>query len=515
MAALAGEEDLRLGVFVGNDDGRPEEEQLVFASSDARKMYDLFQTWGEMDGHSELLINRNRGAVRAALEDAGDRIEKARADGQRTLFVFYYSGHGDDEALHLGNTQVTHAEVRSWLEETGADVRIGILDACQSGSAIRKKGGRRGSSYAFAVEVEEAHGTALLTSSAASEFSQESAEIGGGFFTHYLHSALAGAADIDGDGDVTLTEAYSYVHTETAFRTREAPERQTPGFDFDMTGTGDIRLTTLEDASAWIVFPGGMDGVYAVWDETRKRYVAEVDGGPPKLLAVRPGLYYLHHRMPGWLDEAAYQVKSGGSALVSADDFTSVAYEKAASRGDLQRQVKRASRPDLMLRAVIGMRAFGKKSTANLQYIPTHSIAGIQARLLRTRRSGPYIGADVLTGGGTSVVEFEEQGEVELGARSASFGGAAGWATRAGRVPLRAGVGGRSELIWFARNFPDGELEPQGSFSVSWGIEAWAGFHYGRFSLDVEHSILLLPVRWDDVNWPLYSELRLAGGYRF
>jgi len=44
--AQAGE--LRLGVFVGNDDGAAGQDKLLFATQDARKMRDLFVGYGQI-----------------------------------------------------------------------------------------------------------------------------------------------------------------------------------------------------------------------------------------------------------------------------------------------------------------------------------------------------------------------------------------------------------------------------------------------------------------------------------
>ena len=44
---------------------------------------------------------------------------------------------------------------------------------------------------------------------------------------------------------VTLTEAYAWVHSETSFRTRETPGTQTPSWDLDLAGAGEIVLTDL------------------------------------------------------------------------------------------------------------------------------------------------------------------------------------------------------------------------------------------------------------------------------
>ncbi|MEM6931732.1 MAG: caspase family protein, partial [Myxococcota bacterium] len=325
--ALAG--DVRFGLFVGNNHGSTGDAPLVFAESDATKMRDLFVRYGGIPPKNALLVKgATARGLRTEVERLTLKILEHVSDDERVTLMAYYSGHGDDASLHLGTTKLLHEDLREMIEQTGAQVRIIMVDACQSGALVRRKGGQRGPPMAFAAPVVESmQGTAILTSSAASELSQESSQIGGGFFTHYLHTALSGGADLDRDGIVSLSETYSWVYAETAFRTRDAPETQTPHGDFDLSGAGDVVLTRLEAATARIAFLGDLEGAYSVWDASRRRYVAEVDGEHPLTLAVSPGSFYAHKRMPGYVEEARVEVRRGETRSVLAEDFTVVSYE--------------------------------------------------------------------------------------------------------------------------------------------------------------------------------------------
>ncbi len=509
--ALAQQAEARFGIFVGDNDGQTGDQQLVFAASDAKKMRDLFVEYGGLDQADALLLqNVPRRQVEDALGMMRRRIAAAEAGGKQTTLVFYYSGHGDAASLHLGTTEVTHTELRTWLDTSGADVRLGLLDACQSGSAIRSKGGTRGPAYAMDLGVASARGTAILTSSSASETSQESAEVGGGFFTHYLHSGLRGAADVDRDGEVTLGEAYAYVHGETVAGTRDAPGAQTPGYDFDIDGYGDVTITALEAATAHITFLGDLDGVYAVWDEGRKRYVAEVDGAHDTTIAVRPGTYYVHHRMPGFLEEASYLVRREETRSVYAEDFVRVSYADSAARGDLDQQVRRANLPDLSLRLAFSARAF--RSGVASEYLPPHPLVGVEARLLRPTGSVFY-SVDVLSGKGPGVVQIAGLGDVPVTVSSTSLGATAGYATRSRLI--RAGLGGRVELIGFRRSFPETDDPAQTGISFAPGFNAWVGLHTGRFQLDLQWSNLWYAGAFDEFTAPSWGEPMLSIGYRF
>lgn len=504
--------ELRIGVFVGNDVGRPSEQELIFASSDAKKMRDTFQQFGALQD-SILLENEGRRAVVGAIQGIHKRIVDARNRGDHTTLFFFYSGHGDDEALHLGSTDLLHTDLRRLLDSSGADVRIAMLDACQSGGVIRDKGGSRGPAFDFAVDVVQAKGTAFLTSSAANELSQESAEVGGGFFTHYLHSALLGAGDTNRDGEVTLPEAYQYVYGETVFGTRGAERAQTPEFDFDLTGAGSIALTTLEAADSRMNFLGDLEGTYSVWDESRKRYVAEVDGSGALHLAVRPGTYYVHKRLPGWVDEAMYQVRRGETRTVATEDFTSVPYAQTAARGDLDRIVRRSKLPDLSLRIQLGVRTFGDQTITGSRYIPPHGTLGVEARFLNGT-GNTFWGIDFQTGGGPGTLTFEQLGEVDIVIQS--YAGAATFGFTSKPALFRVGMGGRAQIIGFGRSFVDGTAESQGSISLAPGIQGWAGIHPGHAVFEVQHNTQFMATTFTpEVGHPIYMEFFLSGGYRF
>lgn len=505
-------DEMRFGLFVGNNEGLASDTELIFAESDAEKMRDLFVTYGGMDARDAmLLLGGTPRAVDAAFERLATRTRPLVTQGHDVFFVFFYSGHGDSESLHLGPARLEHTVLRQRLERTGAQVHVALVDACQSGGLVRRKGGQRGPAMDFATPVVESmHGSAIITSSAATELSQESSEIGGGFFTHYLHTALSGGADRNRDGVVSLAEAYHYVHIETAFSTRDTPESQTPHGDFDLSGAGSVVLTRLETADARLTFLGDLQGEYSVWDESRKRYVAEVDGSRPTTLAVRPGTFFVHRRLPGWVEEATYAVRRGETRSVLVEDFAVVTYDATAARGDIDAAIRRARMPDLSLRFIGGVRTVGAGTLAG-RYLQNMGIGGIQATWLS--RSTTYWGADLMAGRGTGVLGFDGLAPVRSSATSTSLAANVGIASRPGFV--RAGIGGRAGVTWLARDFPEWDVAPQSSITLTAGGNAWVGVHHRRFSIDLQLNLVKMVTTWDQSSgWPGYGDVLLAAGVR-
>ena len=110
------------------------------------------------------------------------------------------------------------ADLRREIASVPADLHVSILDACRGGGG-RAKGVHRGPSFALAVAPDAPRGTVELRASSLGEAAQESEELAGAVFTHYVISGLRGGADTDGDGRVTLAELYSYTYRQTMLRT--------------------------------------------------------------------------------------------------------------------------------------------------------------------------------------------------------------------------------------------------------------------------------------------------------
>ncbi len=167
------------------------------------------------------------------------------------MLLVYYSGHADAGALHLGGSRLELAELEQLVRGSAAAFRLLVLDSCRSGALTRVKGGTP--IPPFDIQLNErvtGEGAVFLTSSSASEDSQESDELKGSFFTHALLSGLLGAADENGDGKVTLDEAYRHAYEATLrASSRTLAGTQHPTFQYDLRGTGDLVLASLDARS--------------------------------------------------------------------------------------------------------------------------------------------------------------------------------------------------------------------------------------------------------------------------
>jgi hypothetical protein len=290
----------RVAVVVGNNQGRDPARTLRYAEAEAGKLAALLRSAGDFDNVITVKGAR-REVVEEALAAARAQLNRARAEGKRTLFLFYYSGHGDQEALELGSSRLPLRDLRSYLEQlSGADVRVAFVDACQSGALTGVKGGRRAPGYEIHLaDPGSVKGMAIVTSSTANELSQESDDLAGSFFTHNIMAGLRGAADTSHDGQVTLGEVYQFAFRRTLASTAASlVGGQHPTYDYRMSGAGDVILARTRPNDARLVFPRETGVTYTVVNRARGEVIAELGStsGEDLYLALPAGEYRVVRR---------------------------------------------------------------------------------------------------------------------------------------------------------------------------------------------------------------------------
>jgi hypothetical protein len=223
--------------------------------------------------------------------------------------------------------------LRALAEQTAARVRVLILDACDSGTAARPKGGVLGPEYEVSLEKLPLEGTVVITSSGPAEPSQEWGSLGGSLFTHHLLTGLRGDADADGDGRVTLAEAYAYSYRRTVLEA--VSSAQHPAFDLDLSGTGDLVLSEPGSARSALIFPADLEGRYVLASQPRPDVLAEVDKHSGRLLrlAVPPGRYILRKRMERTTGLLTLELPYGGETTVDETKMVHRSFAEVAVKG--------------------------------------------------------------------------------------------------------------------------------------------------------------------------------------
>jgi hypothetical protein len=360
--ARAQQRQVRLGLVAGHNAGKDPARSLRYAEEEVGRLADLLRTAGDFDDIVTL-----RGASRAEIEkglvEVRKKLEAAKADGNQTLFLFYYSGHGDNEALEIGSERLPLRDLRGYLEQLGAaDVRVAFVDACQSGALTGVKGGRRAPGYEVRLaDPGQVKGLAIVTSSTSNEFSQESDDLKGSFFSQSIMAGLRGAADSSHDGQVTLSEVYQFAFKRTLASTAASlTGGQHPTYDYRMAGAGEVVLTRTRAKDARLAFVREAGATYTVVSRTRDEVIAEVpsSAGEDLYLALPAGEYRVIRRTMGNVSERNFALGPGSATTVDPNGMVVVPQGSPRNKGG-----------DLELRNYLG--AYAGASTSVLSGSPS------------------------------------------------------------------------------------------------------------------------------------------------
>lgn len=326
-AAIPGEEAPRRALLVSADVGLAGEAPLRSTGTDADRLAAVLTELGGF-GAADVIVLKNRTAAEIL-----DEVDALAARGPASVLLFYYSGHGDSGALHPAGTLLPVDLLLHRLRSVPAELRISILDACQSGGAARPKGSTPAAPFEVRLDQQASSGDILITSSAADEQSFETE--GGGLFTLHWTAGLRGAADANGDAQVTLGEVYEYAYAQTLRATLVASSGpQHAMFRYELAGRRDPVLTRLAGGSLLTLQPAS-EGTYVIFNGAERSVVAEVPARPgvPRRLALPPGSYVIRQRSVSSLRVARIELRQGDDRVLLERQMQEVPLVRLAQKG--------------------------------------------------------------------------------------------------------------------------------------------------------------------------------------
>ncbi|MEK7706157.1 MAG: caspase family protein [Myxococcota bacterium] len=283
-----------------NGSSRQEVAPLAYADDDAVRNAELLGELGvpttlltALDGDTRALYPDlaprapTLSELRSALATTTAQLAQARAAGEPTALLFFYTGHGDVEHgegfLELLDARLTRTELRSLLRTVPVDQVHLIIDACKSYFAVFDRGGssRRAVADPFLRPEEPLPANVgVLLSTSSSQDSHEWEAFQGGIFSHEVRSALRGGADLDGDGAISYEEVGAFVFTAN----RSIPNaRFRPDFFVRPPGgkpasTLLVQVGAVGPASELSVGPGVSEHLYI--EDERGLRMADVHPSP-------------------------------------------------------------------------------------------------------------------------------------------------------------------------------------------------------------------------------------------
>lgn len=510
----------RFALLVGNNEGGVGTTELRYAEDDVSKLASVLKDLGGYrPGDLAIVLGKSAVEVEQALADLEERLRAAETPEVHTTLMVYYSGHAKQGDLWLGKTRLPMSTLRRRLGESAADVKIGIIDSCESGAITRDKGGRRGPSFLFEVDDREsARGLILISSSSENESSQESDELGGSFFTHYLASGLRGDADESGDQRVTLGEVYAYTYHKTVNVTANTRSgTQHPTYAYDLEGQGDIVLTDLSRGRSGVFFDDRVDGDFLIFDMDRDQVAAEISKKPglARRLALPPGDYVVKKRLSDHLRMARFELGPGQYYDVDESLMDDVAFEDDYAKGPAIRTELEYRRTRTNLRTVAVYQSFFSKS-ARAELFPPIFMFGLGVEL------GPFLGAqlslETLLGGAGSRELALGEVQVDYEFFEAQVGLSMLWRLYLGPFALYAGP--RVSSLYMSRSFPDDPIlaeHGQDMLGISPAASAgavWFPFDHRNFSVEAVGRVGFLFYGVDANRALFFSEVGLSLGYR-
>ena len=119
----------RYAVYIGSNKGGKGREQLLYAGSDAQNFKKaMSEIGGVTEDNSYVLIDPSKEAIDETLNKISRKINTSQSHAKRSEFIFYYSGHSDENALLLGDIPYDYSSLKAAITEVPSDIHVVILD---------------------------------------------------------------------------------------------------------------------------------------------------------------------------------------------------------------------------------------------------------------------------------------------------------------------------------------------------------------------------------------------------
>jgi uncharacterized caspase-like protein len=330
-------EPIRILLAAGAPSGTSGDQPLLHPLDDARAVQDVFTSIGGVAAVDALLVSDPTAASLRASFDRAEALARGHSP-QEVTFLFYFSGHGDHEALHLTGEAFSIQELQERVARLPAALRLVVVDACRT-RTDRAKGMTTEPGFPIALSsVQIASGVAWLFASTDGEVAQESDEIGGALFSHFWATGLRGAADSNGDGRVTLQESFDFAYAQTLLQSaRSGAALQRPQERLELTEAGPVVLTALSTNRATLVLPPDRDALYLVYGASSRSLEAELYAQPDRTTSIglTPGRYVVQRRVQAAGGVTEVMLAAGDQSALDVAAFRPFAAAALALKGEL------------------------------------------------------------------------------------------------------------------------------------------------------------------------------------
>jgi hypothetical protein len=313
--------------------------ELKFAELDAERFARAMTSVGLVPtARATVLTGGDTEDFRRVLRELA-KAGASEADGGRK-FVFYFSGHADDQGIHFPDGPIGKAELHELLTAVKAHTKVAIVDSCFSGG-ISAKGIERAAAFELPrMEYDEPSGSVFLSAASARQFAYESEQLESSVFTHHLLAGLYGEADGNADGVVTIDELYQYVYRNTKWQTLSYPTAasQEPEIIARLQGQGAVVLSFPSQTNAKLALEPPMDGEVTIAALGGLQYFrVQKAPGLEKILQLPAGRYRVSLRRADKLGDGEVALAPAKVTLLSTADlkWRDAPLPTAATKGEM------------------------------------------------------------------------------------------------------------------------------------------------------------------------------------
>lgn len=288
--------DVRVLSVGSNKSFKSELKPLKYAENDAKRFIKTMETVGLVPALRAIhlkgpTVDEFRLATRHLIKQINSFNQHKKNQGK---FIFYFSGHSDEQGLHFKDGLLTKEELHQTIGSIRAHIKIAILDSCFSG-ALSVKGIENTEEFELPKMIfDEPSGSVFLSASSARQFSFESDNLESSIFTHHLIKGLYGDADGNTDGIVTVDELYQYVYRNTKWYTLNLPTSslQHPEYFAKLEGRGTIALSFPSQTTSTLNVDPSLRGEISIASEKGLQFFKVFkEEGRPKNIRLPVGVY--------------------------------------------------------------------------------------------------------------------------------------------------------------------------------------------------------------------------------
>lgn len=322
LAAVAEAKPRRYAMIVAHSGNAGAElRPLEYADDDGARYHELFSKLADdvrlytvLDASSQRIHPAIAKVARIPRRDEvlrglGEVFAQMRRDaqaGHETIFYFVLVGHGhvgdggEGNITLLDGTFSRTDMFQELLAKSPATTNHIVVDACNAYFMVhRRNGSAVGPARTTAVQtfvdredLQRYPNTGVLLSTSSEKDTHEWAAYRAGVFSHELRSALAGAADVNGDGEIAYSEVSAFLaaaNQHVASQARIEVYSRPPASDLKRPIV-DLRAATF---AHWLHVPAGKPLRMYLEDSRGVRYLdAHLGGKHGVVLGLTPSPHY-------------------------------------------------------------------------------------------------------------------------------------------------------------------------------------------------------------------------------